>query len=67
MRRMVTLTALLLAAAGCTSNTLKQELTYTAWQNCQFEGRIPAHAQLNRLDPDAPYWPVGLAGRHEYA
>ncbi len=64
---MLRFTALLVIASvvtACaqTGNTLKQDLTYAAWDKCQAEGRIPSQVQLTRVELDGRYWIQGATG-----
>ncbi len=62
MKKLTMITALVWLATGCAGNTLQQDMTYTAWANCQADGRIASQAQLTRVEPDGRYWMFGLAG-----
>ena len=43
-----------LGILGCASmhNTPAQEAVWAAYDQCRAEGRVPAHVQLLRVDPD---------------
>lgn len=57
----------LLTSCAMTANTPQQDQTYAAWAACQADGRIPAQAQLTRVEPDGRYWMFGLAGSYGFA
>src|SRR6266568_3095493 len=47
-----------LTIAGCASmqNTPAQDAVWAAYNQCRFEGRVPANVQLMRVEPDGRAW-----------
>jgi hypothetical protein len=63
-------TAILVGGAilvgACTStvkNTPRQDLVWSAYNQCRAEGRIPPSIQLTRVEPDACAWYSGRRPR----
>jgi hypothetical protein len=44
------------ACASTVQNTPRQDLIWSAYQQCRTDGRIPTSIQLTRVEPDGRAW-----------
>jgi hypothetical protein len=56
MRTLVLVVAVGLVGCAVMKNTPAQEAIWSAYAQCQYEGRIPNNVQMVRVESDGRYW-----------